>query len=77
MDDEPYLIADMINGNLRIFVDWVDRVDVFMKKKIIGGKRTESWLVPSEIYLETTKDEVELIRLLRKMTKYPEGRVIL
>ena len=77
VDDEPYLIADMKNGNLRVFVDWVNRMDIFNGKKIIKGKTDASWMLPSEIYLETTDDEATLIRLLRKLTKYPNGRVIL
>ena len=77
VDDEPYLIADMNGGILRMFVDWVDRMDLVTKKKIIGARKNKSWMIPYEMYFETTGDESKLIRLMRKLSKHPNGRVIL
>ena len=74
VDDEPYLIADMTYGMLRVFVDWVDGTE---KRPIIKAFSKESFTTPNKVFLEPTKDEIKLVRLLRKMTKYPNGRVIL
>ena len=74
VDDEPYLIADMSYGMLRVFVDWADGTE---KRPIIKAFSRESYTTPNKVFLEPTKDEIQLVRLLRKMTKYPNGRVIL
>lgn len=73
VDNEPYLIADMTYGKWRVFVDWVDRTDLWGKRPISKAFFDESF----RVFFEPTKDETELVRLLRKMTKYPNGRVIL
>lgn len=77
VDNEPYLIADMTFGLYRVFVDWVDRIDLLGKRPIIEAFSKESFTTPNKVFLEPTKDEIKLVRLLRKMTKYPNGRVIL
>ena len=77
VDNEPYLIADMTFGSFRVFVDWVDRTDIWEKRPIIEASSKESFTTPNKVFLEPTKDEIKLVRLLRKMTKYPNGRVIL
>ena len=74
VDNEPYLIADMSYGLLRVFVDWVDGT---AERPIIEAYSRESYTTPNKVFLEPTKDEIKLVRLLRKMTKYPNGRVIL
>lgn len=77
VDNEPYLIADMSYGMLRVFVDWVDRVELCEKRQAIEVFSKESYSTPNKVFLEPTKDEIKLVRLLRKMTNYPNGRVIL
>lgn len=77
VDNEPYLIADMTFGLSRVFVDWVDRIDLLESRPIIKAFSEESFTTPNKVFLEPTKDEIKLVRLLRKMTKYPNGRVIL
>lgn len=71
MDNEPYLIAHMTYGRWRVYVDWVDKTDLWGKRPIIDASSEESF----QVFLEPTKDEIKLVRLLRKMTKYPNGRV--
>lgn len=73
VDDSPYLIADKRGTFLRVFVDWVDRVDLWNERKIIGGEFDSTY----NLYFKPTPDEIKLVRLLRKLTKFPNGRVIL
>lgn len=73
VDDSPYLIADKRGEFLRVFVDWVDRKDLWDERKIIGGEFESSY----NLYFKPTADEIKLVRLLRKLTKFPNGRVIL
>lgn len=73
VDDSPYLIADKKGEFLRVFVDWVDRKDLWGERKIIGGEFESTY----NLYFKPTANEIKLVRLLRKMTNYPNGRVIL
>lgn len=80
VDDEPYLVADLNRGNRgtpRIFVDWVDRDDLFNNKEIVTSVSENNSWIPNKIFLKPTADEIKLVRLLRKLTKFPNGRVIL
>lgn len=75
VDNEPYLIADTTFRALRVFVDWINRTELWGKRPIIKAFSEESYYSPYKVFLEPTKNEIELVRLLRKMTKYPNGRV--
>lgn len=80
VDDEPYLVADLNGGNRgtpRIFVDWIDRSVLFNNKKIVTSVSENNSWIPNKIFLKPTADEIKLVRLLRKLTKFPNGRVIL
>lgn len=76
VDNEPYLIGGMNFGFCRMFVDWVNMTDILENRPIIKAFSRESYTTPNKVFLEPTKDEIKLVRLLRKMTKYPNGRVI-
>ena len=76
VDDSPYLIADKRGKFLRVFVDWVDRTDLWQERKVIRSE-FDSTKYSYNLYFKPTADEIKLVRLLRKLTKFPNGRVIL
>ena len=76
VDDSPYLIADKRGKFLRVFVDWVDRTDLWQGRKVIRSE-FDSTKYSYNLYFKPTVDEIKLVRLLRKLTKFPNGRVIL
>lgn len=79
VDNSHYSIGDIMKGGyIRIYEDWVDRKELLFNRPVIDaeGKQLDEYpyFSPDRLFVEPTQDEIQLVRLLRKTTNYPNGK---